>query len=145
MKKFLFVIFFLRLRSIWWQTRVIMDFSSALEERLCNYCKNTSFFLWSRKICPSLGSFSVKFHWRLILSFLVSTFLVTKRSKYLKYIFAVPSLRFRSNALKQGWSHIKKAGCIQLFQIIILKWKFLWKNSLLISSHYGQRPQTSVP
>ena len=107
-------------------------------------CKNTSFF-FRGKIRPLLGSFSVKFHQRLILSFLVTIFLVTKRSKYLKYIFAIPSLRFRSDALKQRWIHVKKAGCIQLFQIIILKWKLLWKNSLLISSHYGQRPQTSVP
>ena len=61
--------------------------------------------------------------------------LSNKRGKYLKYICAVPSLRFRSNTSKQGWSHIKKAGCIQLFQIIILKSKFLWKSFLLISSH----------
>ena len=85
-------------------------------------------FFFRGKIRPLLGSFSVKFHQRLILSFLVTIFLVTKRSKYLKYIFAIPSLRFRSDALKKTMNSCKESQLDTALSDYYLKMKILLKE-----------------
>lgn len=92
------------------------SFSFRIERSALHSVHFVSYFIEFNLIFPSIDNLNIR-----------------KREIPEKY-FAAPSLRI----------HIRKAGCIQLFQIIISKGIFLWMSFPLISGHYRQHSQTSV-
>lgn len=92
------------------------SFSFRIERSALHSVHSVSYFIEFNLIFPSIDNLNIR-----------------KEEIPEKY-FAAPSLRI----------HIRKAGCIQLFQIIISKGIFLWMSFPFISSHYGQHSQTSV-
>ena len=92
------------------------SFSFRIERSALHSVHSVSYFIEFNLIFPSIDNLNIR-----------------KEEIPEKY-FAAPSLRI----------HIRKAGCIQLFQIIISKGIFLWMSFPFISSHYRQHSQTSV-